>query len=466
MSPSLATILYVAAIAGLFWLDRDRDPKARLSPALWVSFIWMTAACSRGPSVVGFTGSQNLSALDATQEGSPADRAFYTILLAIGLVILVGRWRYIAGFIRANWPMVMFFGYCLVSIVWSDFPDVAIKRWFKAIGDVVMVLIVLTDRSPLAALKAILARMGYILLTLSVLFIKYYPEIGRSYGPWGGSADYVGVATSKNTLGILCLAFGVAAFWRLLIAYRNPGLKGRMRHMAAQVIVLLMVVWLLKTTNALTSTATLIMASVLLMIMTSRAGYRRPAIIHVLVASMLAVSIAVVFLQVSPGTLEALGRNSTLTDRTAIWAEALSLVRNPILGTGFESFWLGPRLEEIWARFWFMPHQAHNGYLEIYLNLGWVGIALLGVVIVTGYKTVFRAWRQNPTTGSIRLAFFFMGLIFNFTEAAFFRMQAPAWIFFMFGLVTVTPVVMRRRVPATQTVVTEPPTYKLAASQG
>ena len=42
-----------------------------------------------------------------------------------------------------------------------------------------MILIVVTDEQPVAALPPF-SRPGFILLPLSLLFIKYYPNLGRS----------------------------------------------------------------------------------------------------------------------------------------------------------------------------------------------------------------------------------------------------------------------------------------------
>jgi O-antigen ligase len=119
------------------------------------------------------------------------------------------------------------------------------------------------------------------------------------------------------------------------------------------------------------------------------------------------------------------------------------MVRNPLLGTGFESFWLGPRLETMWAQYWWHPQEAHNGYIEVFLSLGWTGVAFLALVIATGYRKVFKSWRSNAQVGSLMLAYFFIGLVYNYTEAAFFKMQAVAWMFFLFAIVRV-PSIARR----------------------
>ena len=75
--------------------------------------------------------------------------------------------------------------------------------------------------------------------------------------------------------------------------------------------------------------------------------------------------------------IQLLGKDPTLTDRTLLWAELLKVDINPLFGTGFESFWLGERFRSFTASHWWAPNEAHNGYLETYLNLGLVGLFLL-----------------------------------------------------------------------------------------
>jgi exopolysaccharide production protein ExoQ len=173
---------------------------------------------------------------------------------------------------------------------------------------------------------------------------------------------------------------------------------------------------------------------VLLFASSIRAVLRRPVLIHLLIAAELTVCASVLFLGASPDVLRAMGRDPTLTDRTAIWGLVIGLIDNPILGTGFESFWLGQRLVEVWKFYSWGPTQAHNGYLEIYLQLGWIGVLLLAVVIVTGYRTVAAALQQRLPTANLMLAYFFVGLTYNFTEAAFFRMMASAWILLLLAM--------------------------------
>ena len=430
MSPGIATVVYALLILGLFWLDRD--PKARTSAALWIPTIWLLLASSRSVSQWLQMGSRMDSPGQLT-DGSPLDRLVYTGLLALGLIVLARR-RDVGRLLQLNRPVVLFFFYCALSLLWSDFPDVAFKRWTKALGDFVMILIVLTDREPTNAIKRLLARTTYLLIPLSLLLIKYYPDIGRTYGRWDWKTYYTGVTLDKNTLGVICLFLGLGSLWRFLLAFQDPKDTGRLRRLTAHGLILAMVLRLFWIINSMTSLSCFLIASALLLATAFRPVVRRPAVVHWLVAAVLCASISVLFLGFSPGVLKTMGRDPTLTARTEIWTVVLSIANNSLVGTGFESFWLGPRLEKIWSVYSWGPAEAHNGYLEIFLNLGWVGLALLALVIAAGYRTVVAAYRRHLPTGNLWLAYFVVGLIYNFTEAAFFRMMAPAWIFFLLAI--------------------------------
>ena len=90
-----------------------------------------------------------------------------------------------------------------------------------------------------------------------------------------------------------------------------------------------------------------------------------------------------------------MGRDSTLTGRTEIWTHVLWVAGNPLLGTGFESFWLGDRLANVWS---IMPgiQEAHNGYLEVYLNLGWIGVTLLAVIGLISTVSLLMWYLEPP----------------------------------------------------------------------
>ena len=112
------------------------------------------------------------------------------------------------------------------------------------------------------------------------------------------------------------------------------------------------------------------------------------------------------------------------------------MVQNPMLGTGFGSFWLGPRIAKLWAIYWWHPNESHNGYLENYLNLGWTGLLLLAIMFITGYRNILNLLRREREVGMLCLAYFVAGLAYNFTEAGF-RTMNLIWIVFLLAVSTV-----------------------------
>jgi len=186
------------------------------------------------------------------------------------------------------------------------------------------------------------------------------------------------------------------------------------------------------------------MAVTLLVAAHVRAFVRRTWLVHLLVAAILTVSFSALFLNVGSGLVQSMGRDPSLTGRTDIWKLVLGMVRNPWLGTGYDSFWLGKRLEKIWSVYWWHPVQSHDGYIEVYLNLGGIGITLLAVVLVIGYRNIVAAYRRDSHLNSLRLAYLVVFVAYNFTESAF-AMMHPIWIFFL--LATVVVPVGRARVP-------------------
>ncbi len=62
-------------------------------------------------------------------------------------------------------------------------------------------------------------------------------------------------------------------------------------------------------------------------------------------------------------------------------------------------------------------NEAHNGYLEIYLNLGVIGVVFLALMIAVGYRNVLAIIRRDADAGRIRAAYFAVALVYSLTEA-------------------------------------------------
>ena len=134
-------------------------------------------------------------------------------------------------------------------------------------------------------------------------------------------------------------------------------------------------------------------------------------------------------LGVSGRVIELLGKSPTLTDRTIIWHEVLQVPINPFFGAGFESFWLGDRLKLFAGKHWWQPNQAHNGYLETYLNLGLVGVFILTGLLIATFRKIRLELLKNFEIGRLRLGFLVAIVLFNWTEATF-KTLHPVWFVF------------------------------------
>jgi exopolysaccharide production protein ExoQ len=433
MNPSIATLVYLCGIAGLFYLDRDGS--VRTSKALWLPVVYIWVLGSRPLSV--WLGISPGAGTDVQLDGSPVDRIFFAALLIAAICVLIHRGRRIFTFLGANLPILIYFLFCLLSILWSDFPGVAFKRWTKAIGDLLMILIVITDEQPVAALRRLFSRTGFILIPLSLLFIKYYPNLGRGFDDWTGLPANFGVTHNKNILGVVTFVLLLGAVWRVIALLRSDEMPShRRRHLLAQGGLLALGIYLLALANSQTSTVCFAIGAGMLFATSLRLLRRNAAAVHVLVLALVLTVGSVMLLGGVTAISHALGRNATLTGRTDVWAAVIPMAPNPLLGAGFESFWLNLRVKQVlWAQFTGLPlNEAHNGYIEVYLELGWVGVVLIAWILLDGYRRSVKAFRREPGLGGLLIAYILCAMIYSITEAGF-RMMNPIWIFFLLAVI-------------------------------
>jgi O-antigen ligase len=225
-------------------------------------------------------------------------------------------------------------------------------------------------------------------------------------------------------LGMLCLMLGLFFTWEIITKWRT-------KKDPEDYIFLALILWLLFLSQSMTSMLVLIIGMGLLFFFHVLGERATRVVDYVMLIIVFFAALDVFFESEISGTLfEMLGRDRTLTGRTQIWELVVGLVPNPLIGSGYESFWLGERLTKIWAIFWHRPNQAHNGYLEIYLNLGWIGLALFAGVVFTAYVNSKRAMAAQLDFGCFRIVLWLTALFLNMTEAVF-KAGSAIWILFL-----------------------------------
>jgi O-antigen ligase len=376
-----------------------------------------------------------VQSVDGLSQGSLFDTIVWQVLIIAGMVILWQR--------RLNWVEVLkknpwvwlFFIYGLVSIIWSDDPFVSFKRVIKALGNVIMAMVILSETRPFEAIGVILRRLAFVLLPLSILFIKYYPHLGRTYQSYSGSPNYGGVVGHKSGLGMLCLYIGIYYLWELFIN-REKRIQLGSRLNLSSLIILCMIVWLFYMAKSATSSSCMVIAACIFLISRGVGGDRLPGRIFIIgIACIALFGIFEFFFDITGYVIEMLGKDHTLTSRVPMWQDLLNMVENPIIGFGFENFWMGNRrqfIDELWG----ISSQAHNGYLEMYLNLGFIGLLFVLGWILSGLKKVVQQIVNDYQAAMLRLCFIVIIVIYNWTEATFFGVS-NMWLLLFFSIMEI-----------------------------
>src|SRR5205807_8952320 len=244
----------------VFLFRRDIREKPNVSGALWLPLVWLVLGCSRP-----FTAWLNIFGLPvgggvSNEEGSPVDALFTYAMAAAGLFVLINRQVSLSEVLQRNGWIVAFIAYCFISVVWSDYPFISFRRVTKIFNLPIMALIVLTEPDFKEALTRLMKRCAYVVVPVSILFIKYYPQLGMSYDEWSGMQVIGGISVGKNSLGVDCLILGFFFFWHLLQTWRTERNTQRRNELRLIAGFLLGILYLLRLAHSATSTICLLVA--------------------------------------------------------------------------------------------------------------------------------------------------------------------------------------------------------------
>ena len=429
MSPTLALLLCIGFVAFLLGLERKQS--RNLSGALWIPTLWILYCSSRPIGAwVGGVGD--------IEEGSAIDRWFQLTLMLLSTAVVWRRgydWR---SALRNNTWLVIALGYAAISILWSDDIFVSLKRWTRMGGSIIVAMVVASEPAWRQGLESVLRRMVYILIPFSLLVIKYYPNFGVDYNQWSGERMWVGVTTQKNGLGRLCMISAFFLVWAFIKRHFSKAWPRPAAENVAEGILLGMTLFLLKgppKDYSATSTAVLFLGVILLLVLKPKFDSSRlnPRFTFAILLGALAIGVALPFVGTG-GVAEFTGllaRDSTFTGRTEIWDELVRIgSSHPILGVGYGSFWIHPPLR-------FTINESHNGYLEVFLELGIVGLILLLGILISFWFRASAALRTQFEIGAFAICFLLMAAFHNITEASFLRSTSHIWTMLVFLMVCI-----------------------------
>lgn len=303
-------------------------------------------------------------------------RYSWIVLYAPLLILISLGMRQVTTIVRSDVWLALLLVMCALSTAWSIAGEETLRRslaLFMTAGFGYYVAALYQPVSQLRMLAVALTLATGIGLAAGLLV----PEVGVMSvlhpGAWRG------VFVNKNQFGAIAAINCVT----LLVLWM---LNGAPRAWLALALIASLTALLLSESLTALATTTSV-ATVLVFVAMAR---RHHSVASMLVFGSLCAALGILLVSSADTVLAWSGRDPTLTGRTLIWREAWELVvQRPLLGYGYGAFWVdgseaASRLQE--AVRWSTP-TAHNGYLDLLLELGVVGLTLFGLSAST---TIFR----------------------------------------------------------------------------
>lgn len=371
---------------------------------------------------------QGLAKVAAPAAGAPTSRLLWLLLLSTGLWVL--WWRAALASLLIRQLNVFLPAFCLLAVLslgWSIDPGLTARRLFR-MGTMLAVCLAfaLVAWHP-RRLQSVLRPLLTLLLAASLAFGLAFPALAihqQSASELAGA--WRGLASHKNGFGDLaCIG---------LVLWLHAWLSGAAPRGQALAGCALAVSCLLLSRSSTALAAALFSAVFLLLAMHRSTALRRrlPAMVSAMVAVLLVFVLAVLDLLpgsqwlITPFTMLA-GKDATFTGRTAIWAILGEHIdRHPWLGTGYGAYWTPAPVPGTDAYAFvtrmgsFYPGSAHNGYLDVLNDLGWIGLLCLLAYLLIQVRQSLQLLSVDWNQATLYLALLFQQVLANLSETHWF----------------------------------------------
>lgn len=340
--------------------------------------------------------------------------------VCLGLLFLrLGRLMEIVGRSSILWLLII---YAALSFFWSANPELTLRRVAALAGTTIVALYLVSafsEKQLLQLLAWAFAIAAVSSLATALLLPEWGTHIGKHDGAWRG------VFGHKNELGRL-MALGAVLF--LLTASLYP--RQRWICYAATGLALLLVVY--STSRQAWVTA----AGLLLLYLILQRLLRFDLSLLLLVALAALIGISGLTLYAEPlaeAVLGAMGRDLTLTGRTNLWAAAISVgAEQPLFGHGYRAFWTDSLRAQVQSLSGHNVGHGHNGYLDLWLELGYCGVFLFILTLV------FFMWNAVKYLYSLRnisalwhIIFILYMLIVSFAATVVLSQNNITWVLYV-----------------------------------
>jgi O-antigen ligase len=354
-------------------------------------------------------------------DGSPLAFTVQASFYLVAFFFIALHWRtFIRGVWSAKWVLLLVL-VAVASTVWSQQPLFTLRRSAVMLATTAFG-IYFGSRFTVPQQLRLLGWTCALVVITSFFMGIFLPQYGVDH-LWCAGA-WQGVFYQKNTLG-RAMVLSVVVFY---FARPPAGKWVRWGGIAAALCLL-----------ALSKSATGIVV-LAVMVSTLPLLYRlvrsklTVAIPVSIVVGLVAVGLGFLLYTIVPSLLGMLQKDTTLTGRTALWhAILISFAKRPWLGYGFNAFWSAKGgSATVSQRVGWLAPSGHNGFLDITLDLGILGLSVFVAGYVVLWRHALRLMRKNTGVDPIWLCTYlaFMPL-YSLTESTILHQNNIFWILYI-----------------------------------
>jgi exopolysaccharide production protein ExoQ len=348
-------------------------------------------------------------------------RHMIAFALLLGGTAVFGRrhWRGMAAIAGASLPYFILPIIILASVLWSVEPMLTLKRGILTVGVCIFDLYV-AKAVGLDRLLKMLSTTILISALVSIVAAIAVPTVGREVLE-GLIGDWRGVFPQKNMLGHV-MSVGVLVELAMMVRARRLLLDACLR-MALLVFLV-----------AMARSASSLLAVALALIMSAIYAGSRRGLASAVVCAIVSTGSIVLIAGTAGGDLSALfnllDRDPSLTGRTDLWKYVQdAILERPVFGWGYMAFWTPDSRNATYIQNqigWPAPN-AHDGYLELTLSLGLVGLAGFIMTALWTAQRIVVSIAQKNDLGALLLIMSTQLLVANLTESFMISASVFGW---------------------------------------
>jgi exopolysaccharide production protein ExoQ len=405
----------VGAHTETFDISRDRSAPGFGEIAFVVVLLFLTS----GAFLASLQGEDATSL--GTRTGSLLTNGIWACMYILAAIFVVQHCKGSQLSLRRGWLFLAPIGIAMASLAWSDDRASTFLRCVALVGTTLQSYY-LAVRFGSRRLLQILGWVGAISMVLCYIFAIFVPQIGIGTDLFEG--DWLGIFPHKNSLG------SNAALWFLVFLVLGASDEEEpwaARFAAAASLILVFL------SHSATS---LITCLFVLAIYLGRRLFWFPRWFYVTGSLGIGVLLNWGLTSESFGSVVAtLGRDPSLTGRTEIWGLVwMMILDKPFLGYGYGAFWRGldGPSEFVWRTFGMPLFYSHNGFLDLWLDVGLVGLCLFLAGFAVCFKRAVEAFKRSKRSESMwPLLFLIFLFVSNLTEGSILRVNLLPWLVYM-----------------------------------